>query len=482
MFTFLKKNRIVSVVVALIVISLIIIIFTNSNKNNNSIQYTATTKDISSTLVLSGKVEPVDKVDLAFVSSGLVGNVFKQSGDIVKSGEKIVELDNSSLLAQLANAKANLDLQKAQAGISSGGSLSVQENVDLVTKQQDLLVANAYKKLLTDDLAAYSVNGDEDVSATVSGTYDSTQAGDYDLKTYPSGSDSGLSLYISGLESGTTNLSFNSPSPIGTRGLYIKFSQTGTSYSNSEWIISIPNKRGSHYTDNLNAYQSALRTKDIEIAKATSDITGNQSQIRDAKIAQAQADVNKIWADINNRILSAPFNGVVSRIDIKKGEIATPDTVVATVISKDNYQVTVQVPEVDIVNMTSGLKAEITLDAYGKEVIFPATVLSVDQSETKVDGVSVYEAKVLFDNSDERILSGMTATVTILKQKKENVLSVPASFIQTDDKGKYVMLLNEKEESVKTYIITGITGDNSDVEVISGIKQGDVLIGNFKTE
>jgi HlyD family secretion protein len=328
-------------------------------------------------------------------------------------------------------------------------------------EEQDLLVANAYKKLLNDDLAAYPVSGsDDDVSAVVSGSYQSLEEGTYTLKAYASGADSGLSLNISGLEYGTAPINYNTPVAIGTRGLFIRFEDSGGSYAGSSWTIEIPNKRGEHYVANLSAYESAKKTREIE------------SSTVDARVAG-------INADIESRILRAPFNGIVSKVDIEKGEIATAGTVVATVISKNNYQVKVQVPEVDIVNLTPGLTASITLDAYGKDVIFPAKVFSVDQSETKVDGVTIYESNVLFDELDPRVLSGMTANIEILKAKVENVIAIPSSYIETDKDGSFVML-QSGEELIKTYVTTGLKGANGDIEITSGLAEGDTIIGNFK--
>jgi multidrug efflux pump subunit AcrA (membrane-fusion protein) len=374
---------------------------------------------------------------MAFVTSGAVERVFKQNGDYVSAGEKIVELDNSSLRADLAEAKISNSFN-----------------------EQDLLVSNAYKKLLNDGLQAYLVSGgDGTLSAEVSGSYESLEEGYYDLKAYASSADSGFSLNISGLEDATTPISFKNAVPVGKRGLFIKFNDADTSYIGTTWRIEIPNKRSSNYISNLNAYESAKKNRDIN--NATTDVR-----------------VAGISADIEARILRAPFDGIVSKVDIKKGEIATSGQVVATVMSKDKYQVKVQVPEVDIVNFVPGLVAEITLDAYGDSVVFPAKVLSVDQSETKVDGVSVYEAKVMFEEKDSRVLSGMTANIKITKSKVEDVLTVPASFIESDKEGKFVYVLNG-EQKIKTYVETGLRGVTGDVEIKSGLSEGQIIIGNF---
>lgn len=438
MSTFLKKNwkRFLGVIVLVVLIMVIV----DGKKEVVLATHTVARQDVSDTLILSGKVEPVDRVEMAFAGSGIIDNVFKQNGDAVRLGEKIVELDNASLRADLADITA--------------GS---------VNKEQDLLVENAYKKLLNDDLDAYLVgSSDNDLSATVTGSYQSLEEGTYYLNGYASASDSGFSLKISGLENGSAPVTFNSPVAIGKRGLFIKFDDSDSSFAGSSWVIEIPNKRGANYISNLNAYESAKKTRDIEIA-------------------QTSARVEGIRADIESRTLRAPFDGVVSKVEARKGEIATAGEVVATIISKDNFRVKVQVPEIDIVNLLPGLLAEITLDAYGREVVFPAKVISVDQSETKVDGVSVYEAEVLFDSNDPRILSGLSANVSILKNKKENALCVPARFVDKDGEQDFVLVQNlANETNDKTFVTLGIKGSDGCVEILSGLNEGDVVVGNFE--
>lgn len=438
MFTYIKEHKARSLIIGIVLVVIVLIITGKGKTDESVVTHTVSRQIVADTLTLSGKVEPVNRVEMAFATSGAVDRVFKKNGDKIRAGEKIIELDNAALRADLAEATASS-----------------------VTREQDLLVENAYKKLLNDDLAAYLVSGgDDDVSATVSGSYQSTEEGTYLLEGYASGTESGVSLKITGLETATAPIKFNVPVAVGSRGLFIKFTDSGAPYNRSIWTIDIPNKRGENYVSNLSAYESAKKTREIEIAKTGAGVAG-------------------INADIESRILRAPFDGIVSKVDISRGEIAVSGEIVATVISDNNFQVKVQVPEVDIVGMVPGLVANVTLDAYGKEVVFPAKVLSIDQSETKVDGVSVYEAIVVFDMTDARILSGMTANIEILKAEAKNVLAVPTSFVQTDKTGTFVTI-QRGEEQEKMYVTTGLRGVDGMIEITSGVNDGDIVIGDFK--
>lgn len=459
MRSYLKNNRKKLLGIGVVALILIVIISGKNDTSDAASTYTVVRKDVSDTLRLSGKVEAVNEVHMAFTGSGPVSQVYKHDGDKVVAGEKIVELDTASLRADLADAIANVNLQKANTQVSDA--------------ELDSDVLNAHTKLLSEDLVAYSVDPNSTITPPeVSGRYTLGTEGRYRVIVIPSGATSRMSIRYQGLEKGETEITFYKPIPLGSSGLYLKFNADETSVGD-EWFIDIPNVGGASYTSNLNAYKSALASRDANAGEHISDA------ITMAKIAQAEARVASVSAQIEERILRAPFNGVVSKIDATRGEIVTASTPVATVISDNAFQVTVQIPEIDIVNVVPGLSASITLDAYGPSVVFPAKVTSVDTSQTTVDGVSVYEATVVFDASDPRILSGMTATVDVLKSKVEGVISVPASFLQTDDSGTFVNT-GTIDAPIKTYVTTGLRGTNSDIEIRNGLSEGVVITGSIK--
>ncbi len=74
----------------------------------------------------------------------------------------------------------------------------------------------------------------------------------------------------------------------------------------------------------------------------------------------------------------------------------------------------------------------------------------------------------------------MTADVRILKEKKVGVLRLPRRFIDKDETGQFVLVENIDESTDKVYIILGLEGSDGFVEVVSGVKVGDVVIGEFE--
>lgn len=473
MSKFLKSNKIKFFLVAVLIIIILVVAIGGGNKDEGVSKYVVDFGSVSDTLVLSGEVEPVQEVEMAFPVSGLVERVYKSVGDEVKPGDKIIELDNRSLRADLADALARLELERAELRATEGG-------LGDVTSEQDTLVKNARIKLLSDGLFADTNDSNTQSDAPiVSGAYTSDEQGIYKIELISGVGASRLDMRFYGLEIGRTPIEFTEPVPLGTRGLFVTFEEGQTS-TGDEWFVRVPNINGTNYVANLNAYNNALAARETAINNAKEDLVEDSynSSIVNARIKQAEANVAKIRAQIAERTLTATFAGVVGNIDVREGEIAGAGNIVAKVMSSDAYQVVVQIPEIDIINVVQNLVAEIKLDAYGDDVIFPGTVVSIDSSETEVDGVSVYEARVSFDNPDGRIRSGMTADVSIQRDSRQNVLRLPVRFMDKDEVGDYVLVENGEEKD-KVYLKTGLVGTDGFVEIVSGVDQGDVIIGEF---
>ncbi|MBI3638621.1 efflux RND transporter periplasmic adaptor subunit, partial [Candidatus Wolfebacteria bacterium] len=125
-----------------------------------------------------------------------------------------------------------------------------------------------------------------------------------------------------------------------------------------------------------------------------------------------------------------------------------------------------------------GDTSEITLDAYGPDTLFKAKVVQVDLQATVVEGVATYKTTIQFLNEDKRILAGLTANVNILSDKKKNVLYALTRSIISDDGKKFVEISKDKKKNIKEKIEIkiGLKGSDGRTEIISGLKEGDVVI------
>lgn len=424
-----KKFWIITAVILLIIFLIV------RGGGNDTVQETTTVSraDVIDQVILSGRTQSASAVNLGFADSGRVNAVYVTEGDRVYQGQLLASIDTSDLYAT--------DLEK-------------------VTHEQDALVASAYRNLVSTGLQAIPDNQSEDTTPPViSGVYTGTE-GDYRIRVYGSGAASGASFDVSGLETGfVQSVTSHTTVPVGSRGLYIQFSEVPT--AGSYWTISIPNKRAATYSTYLNAYESA---------KAT----------RDRVISDTQLNQQSVASRISKRKIYAPFSGTIAKVGIKQGEAAgsisasdTGSSATITLISERDYEVILKVPEISVAKLAVGMPVAIHLDAYGKDVVFPGTITSINPAETLVDGVPVYETKVMFSKKDDRIRSGMTATATIVANHHDQVLAIPVSYIHTEKSSSFVYVMNAENKTEKRSVVIGLRGSDSMVEITSGLVEGD---------
>ncbi len=478
-----KTSKLFWFIIIVIALVLFFILHKGSPSANPTVA-TVTQGNVVQSVVLSGRTKSASAVDLGFASQGRVSAVNVSEGDKVHAGDVLATLDYSDLSASLKNAKAALVI--AQAGVSTSTT-----SLDNVTLQQNTLVQNAYNNLLSDGLTAVSndTNINPNLQAPIiSGTY-SGDPGEYDISVYSSGASSGASWNATGIETSIGEASANTPVALGTHGLFILFPGTGYAYAGTHWVVSIPNKRSANYTADVNAYTAAVAARALAISNAQSELSQNgaDNSIAQARVDQAQAQVDSIISQINQRKIIAPFDGTIANVNLKPGQTttslnsstsntSTTGTTGSTItlISESDYETVLDVPEINVAQLVVGQDVSITLDAYGTGVVFPGKITSIDPAETIVSGVPVYETKVAFTTPDPRIRSGMTATATIITAQKQNVLTIPVSFVHTDTDGSsYVYVMSSNDKTLKQVITTGIRGSDSTVEVTDGLSAGE---------
>ena len=151
-------------------------------------------------------------------------------------------------------------------------------------------------------------------------------------------------------------------------------------------------------------------------------------------------------------------------------------TVNAFIISNgDRMKVTMNVDELDILTMEEGLSAEITLDAV-ENTTFEGTITNVSGSASSGNGTAQYPVEITFDKTEE-MLSGMNASVAVIIEEAEDVLTVPLAAISDEGRSSYVYTGYDEssgELTGKTEVTLGMSDENS-VEIKNGLSEGDTI-------
>jgi len=194
-----------------------------------------------------------------------------------------------------------------------------------------------------------------------------------------------------------------------------------------------------------------------------------------ARIRQAQASLDSVSKQIENSQIKSPINGMITSVNYNVGEQFVMSKPVITLLGEGDYEIEVLISEADISKVKNGDLAEITLDAFSDENIFNGSIVFIEPAETVIQDVIYYLVTIKFDPREEKIKSGMTANITITTNQKFDIITIPARAVREMDNGKVVDLL--VAELVKEQkVITGMMGDGGNVEILDGLKEGDVLV------
>lgn len=257
----------------------------------------------------------------------------------------------------------------------------------------------------------------------------------------------------------------------------------------------------------------------FEVAKAT-------RQSAYYSVQSASASVNEAKDNLGRTSIYAPADGTISVLNVELGErvLGTQQmagTELMRVANLNNMEVEVDVNENDIVKIKEGDLANVEVDAYLKKQ-FKGVVTSISNSASSTltaDQVTNFKVKVrILKESYADLLEGkpatyspfrpgMTATVDIITKTKRNVLAVPISSVVVKSDTTAVKISDKKNpdpkeekntvpkndkklecvflkvgEKAKIKIVkTGIQ-DDTNIEILSGVKSGDeVITGPYTT-
>ncbi|MDO8425471.1 MAG: efflux RND transporter periplasmic adaptor subunit [bacterium] len=227
--------------------------------------------------------------------------------------------------------------------------------------------------------------------------------------------------------------------------------------------------------------RNALVAADAALALARAAATPETIAVQEAAVAAANARVARVDADLAKTVLRAPFGGVASVVDANAGAIATVGAPLVTILADAAFEITANIPEVDLAGLAVGQMASVTLDAYGSEEVFRTTLVSIDPAATLVEGVPTYKTTLVFDETDDRIRAGMTADVTIAVDQRMRVLAIPQrAIIRREGIVLVRVLRGDWVEEVPVSV--GLRGSDGFIEIVDGLDAGDTIVRSFDVE
>lgn len=268
--------------------------------------------------------------------------------------------------------------------------------------------------------------------------------------------------------------------------------QINNARANLAKLQAIANYDQKQYVRYKNLYSKNFVAKS-ELDEKLSTYQSDLAQINAAKaqISQYQATLKTALTNLGYTKIIAPVDGtVISReIDLGSPVAASFQAPELFTIAQDltKMQIEVSVSEADIGRVEEGQDVTYTLDGY-PDSTFTGKVTQVRLSPTTESNVVTYTVIVDVNNEDLKLKPGMTANVSIITDKSENVLCVPNMALKfTPDingpkyKNQGIWIL-EKGKPKRVEIETGAYND-SFTEIISDkIQEGTDVIISIKSK
>ena len=254
--------------------------------------------------------------------------------------------------------------------------------------------------------------------------------------------------------------------------------------------ISQRNFTKSEYERNKMLYQGDM------ISRAEMEQSQTQYEQSEQSVKRAQSQYDRAVTNLGYAKITSPVDGtVISRkVDVGQTVAASFQTPDLFEIAEDltKMQIETAVSEADIGVIKEGQVVSFTVDAYPTET-FQGVVRQIRLSPTTTSNVVVYTVVINVDNTDLRLMPGMTAFVTIIISQRENVWKAPnaAFLVRTFDKivddpngatpATHLALLRDGEVIFVPY--TKGLSTATETEIISNeIIQGDkVVVGRMGT-
>ncbi len=441
--------------------------------------------NLTTDIVAGGNLELAQKEDLAFQVAGTVAEILVRQEDAVQKGQVIARLDTSTLeddvkTAERAVATAEVNLADAENGDFKIKTAEYEletatMNFNKLNYPYTYNTFNLYVPAAIEDLNAALKEIDEADKALKSGNITDTWA------TVASRYTSARTRVTEALESLTLGRSIDT------------------------WSSSDISKAVADYQEARSAL-IAMERAENNLVQTKRNV---QSTLDNARIAldKANDDLSEAREDLANAVLTAPFDGFITKVSVEGGDEIQKGTVAVQLADPARFKTTIMVGETDVVKLREGMEASIQIDSM-PTVILTAKVTQISPTANIQSGVVNYEVAVEADSiriagpsspgnttpvpgaesqtmpgkfaeaittdSVSELREGMTVTLNITVSGKKDILLVPGQAIQRSGKGTQVQVMRNGAAETRD-VTTGISNWQF-TEIIEGLEEGEEVV------
>ena len=196
-----------------------------------------------------------------------------------------------------------------------------------------------------------------------------------------------------------------------------------------------------------------------------------------AQRKSAEANLNVVKHTLENSIMKAPYDGIITSKNMEEGDMINPmmgmGATVLTLMDLSRVKIVLHVPSEDIEKIQIGQHCRVRFTGLGEEE-FSGEVFSKNWAADPMS--KTFKVEVKIENPEIKIKAGVFAEVMIRIFHKMDVMTIPLSALVDD---QYVVLFEEGK--ARTVTVKAGDKNNREVEIISGLNVGQLIVieGNY---
>ena len=499
---FIKKHwkPIIAAICAAAVAVAVLIPKGGAKQTSASAQYVETSpekRNIVNSYSADGTITAADTYTVKPMVKGTVLTADFEVGDIVNKGDVLYTIDSSDMASSVE--KAQLSLEQAQSSyddavdaqyirssvrgtvsslkVKAGDVVSAGQEVAAIRDDTTLLLSLEFPAA---DAATYFVG--QSVDVIIDGTFETTTGTIQSISgadSLTSGNLAVRSVVIAVQNPGTLNTtmsgtaSINGVSAMSSAHFTCQYEQTITATA-SGTVAALCVKEGSTVG------------VDTALVQLPSSSLSKQVKTASNSLRSAEISLDDSQRSMEDYTITSPISGTIIAKDVKVGDTvgsSSSTTETMCVIYDLSYlEMTLDVDELDILDIAVGQKAEITADAID-DCTFEGVVTSISSAGTTTGGTTTYPVTIRIDDTGS-LMPGMNATAVIDIASAEDALSIPSYAVV---RGNYVLVTKDSPSAanadpsmkapdgyVYVKVTTGVSDDDY-IAVTSGLEEGDTI-------
>lgn len=499
----MKRLLIILVIAAAVAGGIFLFIRSRENGSKTTFVTEPVQRDsVSAVVTATGSLAAVTAVQVGSEVSGVIDKIYVEHNSKVVKGQRLAQINPSTLQAQVDKAKASL----AKSRSSYENAVAQANNARAAVKkaQADLLTKQATSRQYQAEVA----NSESSRASAQAGVY-SAQANlakaEAEYKNAKLNYERMSQLFAQDLvprsdrDDAYTSM-MTSKSSVDAAQASLQSAQASLRGSSASLESARIRYEGT---------KSELEAAAIQVESARDSATAAEASVKGARadVSQAEASLESAKVDLSKTSITSPIDGIVLSILVSEGQTVASQFQAPELFqlakNLDEMQVEATVDEADIGEIKQGDTATFTVDAW-PEKEFSGKVREVRKASSTTNNVVTFPVIIDTNNPDMCLMPGMTATVNINTVEHKDVLVVPTSALsfkpsdsvevtkktlpkeETGSNGgavekKTIRMLylvdpDDADKLIGVEVYTGLT-DGDRTEVISEfIKDGDQIV------